>query len=62
MWRHDRLAAPGYRWIRAEPPFANARTCSTVAIVVSPGNVVSSAPWAQPSLTASSGGSPASSP
>ena len=43
------------RWMRAEPPLAKARTCS-VAIVVSPGNVVSNAPWAQPSLTASSSG------
>jgi len=32
------------RWIRAEPPWANAWTCSSVAIVVSPGKVVSSAP------------------
>ena len=37
--------------MRAEPPFAKARTCSTVAIVVSPGKVVSSAPCAQPSLS-----------
>ena len=44
--------------MRADPPLANARTCSSVAIVVSPGNVVSSAPCAQPSLTASSGDSP----
>ena len=33
----------------------SARTWSSVAMVVSPGKVVSSAPWAQPSLTASSG-------
>ena len=45
--------------MRAEPPLANARTCSSVAIVVSPGKVVSSAPCAQPSLSASSGSSPA---
>ena len=45
--------------MRADPPLANARTCSTVAIVVSPGNVVSSAPCAQPSFTASSRSSPA---
>ena len=32
------------RWIRADPPLAKARTCSTVAIVVSPGKVVRSAP------------------
>jgi hypothetical protein len=51
-----------YRWIRAEPPLANARTCSTVAMVVSPGKVVSSPPWAQPSFSASSGASPVSSP
>ena len=42
--------------MRAEPPLAKALTCSTVAIVVSPGNVVSSAPCAQPSLTASCSG------
>jgi hypothetical protein len=36
--------------MRAEPPCANARTCSAVAIVVSPGKVVSNAPCAQPSL------------
>ena len=42
--------------MRAEPPSANARTWSSVAIVVSPGKVVSSAPCAQPSLIASSGG------
>ena len=30
--------------MRAEPPWAKAFTCFTVAIVVSPGNVVSSAP------------------
>jgi hypothetical protein len=29
--------AHGYRSMRDEPPRANARTCSTVAIVVSPG-------------------------
>ena len=50
------------RWMRAEPPLAKVLTCSTVAMVVSPGNVVSRAPWAQPSLTASSGDSPESSP
>ena len=53
---------PLYRCTRAEPPFANARTCSTVDIVVSPGKVVSSAPCAHPSLTDSSGDSPASRP
>ncbi len=51
-------AAKFQRWIRAEPPFANALTCSTDAMVVSPGYVVRSAPCAQPSLTASSGDSP----
>ena len=50
------------RWMRAEPPLASALTCSTVAIVVSPGNVVSKAPCAQPSLTASSGSTPVSRP
>ncbi len=54
--------AGDYRWIRADPPFANARTCSAVAMVVSPGKVVSSAPWAQPSRTASAALSPVSSP
>jgi hypothetical protein len=53
---------PRQRWILAEPPFANARTCSTVAMVVSPGNVVSNAPWAQPRLTASCGDSPVNKP
>ena len=33
-----------YRCIRAEPPLAKARTCSNVAMEVSPGNVVNSAP------------------
>ena len=42
------------RLIRVEPPLANARTSSTVAIVVSPGKVVISAPCAQPRCTASS--------
>ena len=51
-----------HRWMRAEPPLANAFTCSTVAIVVSPGNVVSNAPCAQPRLTASWGVSPVSRP
>ena len=44
------------RWIRADPPLAKAFTCSTVAIVVSPGNVVSRAPCAQPRFTASCSG------
>jgi len=35
------------------PAFGNARTCSTVDIVVSPGKVVSNAPCAQPRFTAS---------
>ena len=47
-----------YRCTRAEPPPARSRTCRSVAIVVSPGNVVSSAPCAQPRLTASCGSSP----
>ncbi len=51
-----------YRWMRADPPLAKARTWSTVAMVVSPGKVVNRAPCAQPSLTASSGDSPVSSP
>ena len=36
--------------------FGKARTCSSVAMVVSPGKVVSSAPCAQPRLTASCSG------
>lgn len=50
------------RWMRAEAPRAKARTCSRLAMVVSPGNVVRSAPWAHPSFTASAGASPARSP
>ena len=53
---------PVQRCIRADPPFANARTCSRVAMVVSPGNVVNNAPCAHPSLIASSGDSPLMSP
>ena len=34
----------GQRWMRAEPPAAKARTCSMVAMVVSPGKVVIRAP------------------
>src|SRR5579864_5391814 len=60
--RSDRSITVPHRWMRADPPLANARTCSRVAIVVSPGNVVSRAPWAQPRRTASLGDSPASSP
>ena len=37
--------------MRAEPPFANAFTCSTVAIVVSSGKVVSNAPLAAVTTT-----------
>ncbi len=44
-----------YRWMRADPPCANCTTWSSVAMVVSPGNVVISAPCAHPSFTASSG-------
>ena len=44
----DRLSssktAAGYLWMRAEPPLAKALTWSSVAMVVSPGNVVSNAP------------------
>ena len=46
--------------MRAEPPLANAFTCSNVAMVVSPGNVVSRAPCAHPSFNASAGVSPVS--
>src|SRR5262249_20260867 len=51
-----------HRWIRADPPFANDRTCASVAIVVSPGKVVVNAPCAQPSFTDSSADSPMRSP
>ena len=55
-------AAARQRWMRADPPLAKAFTCSTVAMVVSPGKVVSSAPWAQPRLTASCSEAPLSKP
>ena len=51
-----------YRWIRAAPPAATARTWARVAIVVSPGYPVTRAPCAHPRRSACSGGSPASSP
>ena len=51
-----------YRWTRADPPLANASTSGSRAMVTSPGKVVSSAPWAQPSRRASSGDRPASKP
>ncbi len=51
-----------HRWMRADPPLANALTCSTVAMVVSPGKVVSSAPCAQPRFTASCSEAPVNSP
>ena len=44
-----------HRCTRAEPPLANASTSASVAIVTSPGKVVSSAPCAQPRRSASSG-------
>ena len=50
------------RWTRAVPPLARASTSSSLAMVVSPGKVVRSAPCAHPSLRASSGALPASSP
>jgi len=40
------LCFENQRWMRAEPPAANARTSASVAIVVSPGKVVSRAPFA----------------
>jgi len=52
----------GQRWTRAPPPLAKASTCSRVAMVVSPGKVVSMAPWAQPRRRASSGVRPVISP
>ena len=51
-----------YRWIRAAPPAATARTWASVAMVVSPGYPVTRAPCAHPSRSACSGGSPASRP
>ena len=50
------------RRMRADPPLAKSRTCESVAIVVSPGNVVIKAPCAHPRLTACCGVSPFSSP
>ena len=44
----------GHRWMRADPPWASARTWASVAMVVSPGKVVSRAPCAQPRRSASS--------
>ncbi len=42
------MGRTNYRCTRAEPPRAIASTSESLAIVVSPGNVVRSAPWAQP--------------
>lgn len=39
-----RIVCRGYLCILAVPPFANARTCSNVAMLVSPGKVVNNAP------------------
>ena len=50
--------AHAYRTTLALPPSARARTCSSLAIVTSPGYVVRRAPCAHPSLSALSGGSP----
>ena len=36
------------RCTRADPPLASASTSASLAMVTSPGKVVSSAPWAQP--------------
>ncbi len=49
-------------WMRAEPPFDSDFTCSTVAIVVSPGKVVISAPCDQPRFTDSCSEAPESRP
>jgi hypothetical protein len=51
-----------YRWTRADPPLANVSTSSRPVMVTSPGNVVISAPCAQPSRRASAGGLPEISP
>ena len=52
----------GYRWTRAEPPFAKVSTSGSLAMVTSPGNVVDRAPWAQPRRTTSSSSRPSSIP
>src|SRR5207302_1556588 len=58
----SRRPFPPQRWTRADPPLANASTSSRLAMVTSPGYVVSNAPCAQPSRSASSGERPASKP
>ncbi len=60
--RQTGAVPPRYRWTRALPPFANASTSGKTARDTSPGNVVSKAPWAQPSRSASSGDLPSSNP
>ena len=44
--------SPHYRSTRAEPPPTSFFTSSVVAMVVSPGVVMASAPWAAPYSTA----------
>ena len=59
----DRIASRcRHRWIRAEPPFAKARTCSSVAIVVSPGTSRSARRAPSRDARACSGDSPVSKP
>ena len=47
-----------HRCTLAEPPFAKASTSASLAMVTSPGKVVSNAPWAQPMRSDSSGDRP----
>src|ERR1035441_8186032 len=51
---HGHQSARGYRCTRAPPPFIIRCTSSNVAMVVSPGVVIASAPCAQPQFTAQS--------
>ncbi len=46
------------RTTRAPPRFMTASTSASVAVDVSPGVVIASAPWAAPYSSASSGGQP----
>jgi hypothetical protein len=50
------------RSTRAPPPAASLSTSALVAMVVSPGVVIASAPWAAPYCTAVANGSPANRP
>jgi hypothetical protein len=52
----------GYLAIRADPPFMARSTSASVAMLVSPGVVIASAPCATPHFTAHSTGFPARNP